>query len=63
MNVEVIGYGHVQANLNGKEIGRVSYKMDTTIEFDFKNGDTLELCEVPGPSSVNIRFNNLVLSL
>ena len=38
--------GTVVAKLNGREIGRAQGYHTKVVEFDFKNGDTLELIEI-----------------
>ena len=38
--------GTVVAKLNGREIGRVQAYHIKVVEFDFKNGDTLELIDI-----------------
>jgi len=61
---ECFGYFDVddstQVNLNGKEIGRAtSGQLSKTIEFNFKDGDILELKQGSGGST--IRFNGFTV--
>ena len=51
--------GNVRAFLNGNEIGKATAnELSKEIEFDFNNGDTLELKEF---SDASIRFNNFTV--
>ena len=49
-----------QVNLNGKEIGRANDQLSKTIEFNFKDGDILELKQSNFGFSF-IRFNSFTV--
>ena len=57
---EYFSESSTQVNLNGNEIGLASwYELSKTIDFNFKDGDILELKE--GHSYSYIRFNSFTV--